>query len=211
MTRVERRAQERHRRRQIIQSAISAASALALTIACVLFLTGGCADEEPVPEATDSPEVVESGYIAPSEELPVYHKPAIDPMEAAKTALAKTVWGEARGCFTTEQAAVVWCVLNRFDSGDPFYAECRTICDIVAQPDQFAGYDPDHPVDPDILALVEDVLARWQAERSCIGDVGRVLPAEYLFFTGDGEENIFTTEWRGGQTWDWSLDSPYEE
>ena len=37
------------------------------------------------------------------------------PSEAA-TALARTVWGEARGCSTTEQAAVAWCVLNRVDS-----------------------------------------------------------------------------------------------
>lgn len=42
-------------------------------------------------------------------------------------------------------------------------------------------------------------------------EVGRVLPREYLFFTGDGEHNHFRTEWEGGQTWDWSLRSPYEE
>ena len=36
------------------------------------------------------------------------------------------------------------------------------------------------------------------------------LPKEYLYFTGDGAHNYFTTEWQGGQTWDWSLESPYE-
>jgi len=65
-------------------------------------------------------------------------------------------------------------------------------------------------VDPDILALVEDVLARWMAEKECVGSVGRVLPKEYLYLTGDGAHNYFTTEWQGGQTWDWSLESPYE-
>ena len=58
--------------------------------------------------------------------------------------------------------------------------------------------------------LVEDVLARWMAEKECVGSVGRVLPKEYLYFTGDGVHNYFTTEWQGGQTWDWSLESPYE-
>ena len=55
------------------------------------------------------------------------------------------------------------------------------------------------------------------AGQMCIRDrdgeteVGRVLPREYLFFTGDGEHNHFRTEWDGGQVWDWSLQSPYEE
>lgn len=132
----------------------------------------------------------------------------IDPMEASKVALAKMVWGEARGCSTTEQAATIWCVLNRYDSGDRFWAD--TVEGITTQPCQFYGYDPSNPVDPDILALVEDVLARWMAEKECVGSVGRVLPKEYLYFTGDGAHNYFTTEWQGGQTWDWSLESPYE-
>ena len=89
-----------------------------------------------------------------------------------------------------------------------FWAD--TVEGITTQPCQFYGYDPSNPVDPDILALVEDVLARWMAEKECVGSVGRVLPKEYLYFTGDGVHNYFTTEWQGGQTWDWSLESPYE-
>ena len=58
--------------------------------------------------------------------------------------------------------------------------------------------------------LDEASLARWMAEKECVGSVGRVLPKEYLYFTGDGAHNYFTTEWQGGQTWDWSLESPYE-
>ena len=77
-------------------------------------------------------------------------------METSKVALAKMVWGEARGCSTTEQAATIWCVLNRYDSGDHFWAD--TVEGITTQPCQFYGYDPSNPVDPDILALVEDVL-----------------------------------------------------
>lgn len=121
-------------------------------------------------------------------------------------ALARTVWGEARGCSATEQAAVVWCVLNRADSpdfpDDPL--------EVVRQPDQFYGYSPENPVWPEILTLVEDVLDRRELEKTAVGDVGRVLPKEYVFFEGDGRHNYFRTEYQGGTVWDWGLDSPYD-
>ncbi len=41
-------------------------------------------------------------------------------------------------------------------------------------------------------------------------DVGRVLPSDYLWFTGDGKRNHFRNAYRGGQIWDWSLPTPYE-
>ena len=59
--------------------------------------------------------------------------------------------------------------------------------------------------------LALDVIERWLDEKDGKTDTGRVLPREYLFFTGDGEHNHFRTEWDGGQVWDWSLQSPYEE
>lgn len=127
------------------------------------------------------------------------------PSEAA-VVLAKTVFGEAGGCSRTQQAAVVWCVLNRVDSPD--YPD-----DIVAAATaegQFHGYRPDNPVDPEILAICEDVLARWELEKLGVGSAGRVLPPEYLFFEGDGKVNHFRTAYKSGVEWDWSLPSPYE-
>lgn len=123
-------------------------------------------------------------------------------------AVAKTVWGEARGCTTTEQAAVVWCVLNRVDSPD-FPDDPLSV---VAQRGQFSGYSPDYPVDPELVVLVEDVMARWTLEKSAVGSVGRVLPREYVFFVGDGLHNHFRESYeQTGETWDWSLPSPYKE
>lgn len=123
-------------------------------------------------------------------------------------ALAQTVWGEARGCSTTEQAAVVWCILNRADDDgfpdDPLM--------IVQQKSQFDGYHPDYPVEPELVALVEDVLSRWELEKTAVGSVGRVLPEDYLFFEGDGTHNHFRQNYiKTGETWDWSLPSPYEK
>jgi hypothetical protein len=196
MTRVERR---RQRQRQIVLRVCAGVGALAFLLACVLLLTGGGEAEETEPEPMETAEAVVETTPEPE---------AIDPLKADKEALARMVWGEARGCSTTEQAAVVWCALNRVDSADPFYPD--DIIGVVTQANQFHGYNPDNPVEPELLSLVEDVLARWAAEGDG-ADAGRVLPKEYLFFSGDGYHNYFRTEWDGGSTWDWSLTSPYEE
>ena len=135
---------------------------------------------------------------------PADYRPAQD--ISAAEALAKMVWGEARGCSTTEQAAAMWCVLNRVDN-DLFPDD---VLSVVSQPSQFHGYHPDNPVTPDLLDLAEDVLYRWGIEDACVGDVGRVLPEEYIYFWGDGYANHFTTEYGGGLTWDWRWESPYE-
>ena len=119
--------------------------------------------------------------------------------------IAKTVWGEARGCDTTQQAAVVWCILNRMDSA----AFPNSIRAVVTQKYQFAGYRAENPVELDILALVYDVLVRWSMEPEYAGSVGLVLPENYLFFTGNGIENAFTETLFGETVWDWSLPSPY--
>lgn len=121
------------------------------------------------------------------------------------TVLAQMLWGEARGVVSvTEQAACVWCVLNRVDA----YGE--SIVEVTTAPYQFAGYRPNNPVDPDLKALCEDVLTRYFAEKDGDPNAGRILPSDYLFFSGDGERNHFRNEYEGGQIWDWSLPSPYE-
>ena len=119
--------------------------------------------------------------------------------------LAKLVWGEARGLDATQQAAVVWCVLNRVEDA----AFPDSIQTVVTQKWQFSGYSESNPIAPDILALVYDVLARWSIEQSCVGGVGRVLPRNYFFFTGNGIENRFRKGYRDTEAWDWSLDNPY--
>ena len=151
----------------------------------------------PVPvEVTVTPEVSE-GQEGPS---------------GAAIALAKAMWGEARGCSPTEQAGVAWCVLNRVDSDDPsFPDDVISVCAQDYPCKQFDGYSPDYPVEPELLALAEDVLARWELEKLGVGTVGRVLPPEYLYFEGDGQHNYFRRDYiHSGETWDWSLESPYE-
>lgn len=123
--------------------------------------------------------------------------------------VAKTVYGEALITHSDmEMAAVVWCILNRVDSKG--YACGGTIEYVTTFPGQFHGYSEDHPVTEHIEQLVIDVFERWTAEKNGEENVGRVLPKEYLYFWGDGKHNYFTTEFLGGETWEWEAENPYE-
>lgn len=135
--------------------------------------------------------------------------------DADAEALARMAWGESGGVGDLDaggkivsadyqKAAAMWCALNRFDAG---YA--GSIVDVIAAPRQFHGYDPAHPLDEGLLALAYDVLDRWAAEQSGAADVGRVLPAEYLYFVGDGKHNYFTAVYRSGVYYTWELPDVY--
>lgn len=119
--------------------------------------------------------------------------------------LAKIVYREARGIKEdSHKAAVVWCILNRVDDG--YWGD--NIVDVATYPNAFA-WVPDTPVDEELVDLVVDVITRWNQEKQGLSDVGRTLPKEYLYFTGDGSYNRFTKEWGSTDYWDWSLPDPY--
>ena len=120
--------------------------------------------------------------------------------------ITKTVWGEARGLSKTHQAGVVWTILNRCDDG----RFGKGVIDIITAPSQFAGYRSGNPVDPEIRDLVVDVLNRYSQEKAGIKNVGRVLPKGYLYFRGNGKTNLFSEKLNSNNTWDWSLESPYD-
>ena len=126
-------------------------------------------------------EVVQTSPAVEVVEVPT---PVIfEPVETPKpwtheevAALAKMLWGEARGVPSeTEQAACVWCVLNRVDQG------YGSILEVVTAPSQFVGYRENNPIDETLWLLSEDVLTRWQREKDGETEVGRVLPPDYLF------------------------------
>lgn len=105
------------------------------------------------------------------------------------TLTAQTVWGEARGCSRDEQKLVVWCICNRVDARD------QSVEEVVTAPYQFAGYDPDHPVEPEIVEVVEEVFQAWAR-----GEEALVLPpyattSNYQFLGGDGKHNWFREEY----------------
>ena len=122
--------------------------------------------------------------------------------------IAKVVDGECGSGTLTEQAAVIWCILNRVDSDIRYIPD--DIISVITQEGQFAGYDAARPVREDLLALGWDVLLRWRLEKIGIENVGRILPKDYCWFHGDGYYNYYRNTFEGNNTiWDWSLKSPY--
>jgi len=103
----------------------------------------------------------------------------------------------------TEQACVVWVICNRADK----YS--LSVSDVIVRENSFGSFE-NAPVSDDLYMLAEDVLFRWSLEKSGKREVGRVLPKEYLYFSGDGERNYFKDKLNGtSDIWDFSLDSPY--
>ena len=161
------------------------------------------------------PEAATSAQPAEPEPIKLYTEADVD-------MLARLIYTEARGVRSkTEQAAVVWRVLNRLDNPN---RPQKTIAEVVCAPYQF-DYRPWAPVLPEFEELAEDVLERWEREKNGVEDVGRttagspaspkgasrILPPEYQYFEGRGGRNWFSEEWKSGEFWGWGLDSPYED
>lgn len=193
-------------RKAVRRLTVSAAIAVLTVAALLAFLMPWSGTEQTPPSAAGKADTPPASLpaLAPIEE----DKPAYIPDAAEVEALAKMLYGEARGVASdTEKAACVWCVLNRVD--DSRFPD--TVLEVVAAPYQFAGYSADYPVLPELERIAADVLTRYHEEKSGGENVGRVLPADYCFFTGDGEHNYFTIGWKDTDTWGWTLSSPYDD
>lgn len=134
-------------------------------------------------------------------------EPETEQEEETIVLLAKMLWGEARGCSTTEQAACVWVALNRVS--DPRWPD--TLREVLLQPEQFRGLREDNPATEELMALAEDVLSRRARELAGEAAVGRVIPEDYFFWAGDGKRNHFRKEYRDTATWSWEMEDPYVE
>jgi hypothetical protein len=119
--------------------------------------------------------------------------------------IARTIWGEAGGCYIVEhKAAVGWVILNYVDT----YGE--TIEEAVTAEGRFHGYRDWGECPQDILDLAADVVHRWEQERAGIENVGRVIPKDYLYFSAYEGHNRFRNAFDGDyDVWDWTLASPY--
>lgn len=114
-----------------------------------------------------------------------------EPDEAEVLALARTLYGECRGCSELQQRAVCWCIFNRVD--DPRFPD--TVLGAITQRSQFFGYSASNPVWDSLYTVAYDCLVYWH------DGVERVLEPEFCFFTGNGRINVFTTEYGGGDVW----------
>ena len=171
-----------------------------MIIALALTAIAAYSPSEPTVELQAAEMIPAGGYLSescgPSETV-------VEPDAYIVELMARTIYAEARGCSTMEQAAVAWCVLNRVDAG------YGTAEEVLTAPHQFASWSGE--VGQEQIDIAADVLIRWEREKAGEADVGRVLPSEYLWFTGNGSENLFRDAYEGGQYWGWSLPNPYGE
>ena len=140
-------------------------------------------EEKPVTAPTVTAEAPVEPEPEPSE-APIYYEMYFTEEDVAE--VAKMLWGEARGCTRDNQIKCAWVVCNRVD--DERFPD--TIHEVLEQPSQFHGYDPSYPVTSELYDVAFDVLTRWSYEKQGI-PVRRELPESFLWFTGNGRENIF--------------------
>lgn len=160
---------------------------LALLI-CIVYARAtweGDALPSPAPTVTaeEHAESVRTEAPEPSE-APVYYEMYFTEEDVAE--VAKMLWGEARGCTRNNQIKCAWVVCNRVD--DARFP--NTIQGVLSQPNQFHGYSESFPVTDELYSIAFDVLTRWSYEKQGI-PVRRELPSSFLWFTGNGRENIF--------------------
>ena len=156
---------------------------LLVLLLCIVYARATWDDEALPARAT-----VETAEAPEQTEAPVYYEMYFTEDDVA--AMAKMLWGEARGCSRDNQIKCAWIVCNRVD--DERFPD--TIQEVLEQPSQFHGYDPTYPVTDELYNIAFDVLTRWSYEKQGI-PVRRELPSSFLWFTGNGQENIFREAW----------------
>ena len=155
---------------------------------CIVYARATWEDEaqpSPAPVVTTEETVEPEQPEAPVQtEPPVYYVMYFTEDDVA--AMAKMLWGEARGCTRDNQIKCAWVVCNRVD--DARFP--GTIQGVLSQPHQFHGYSESFPVTDELYSVAFDVLTRWSYEKQGI-PVRRELASSFLYFTGNGIENIF--------------------
>lgn len=175
-----------------------------LAVICILCVTGTALAAGPEGEPETSQETDYTLEISVEDITAVMEQ--LGEYETELDMLAQLVYAEARGVGSeAEQAAVIWCVLNRYDAG--YWGD--SIPGIIRSHSQFA-YSSRIPVKDNFRDLAQDVLIRWLFEKRGITNVGRVLPNDYYYFAGRSGHNWFRKGYRSNEYWDWSLPDPYE-
>lgn len=116
----------------------------------------------------------------------------IDPVvtEEEINMIAQTIWGEARGMDEYHQSMVVWCILNRVDTG----RWGNRVAGVITAEMQFVGYSSKNPVEARFVALAKDIVMRWRLEKMYGWEVGRTLPQHIIHFhAGNGYNQFYFT------------------
>lgn len=98
-------------------------------------------------------------------------------------ALARMLYGEARGCEYADQRNCCITVCNRVDD----YRWADTVREVIEQPYQYQGYSANNPVCDDLKEIAETVLNDWSLKKQGVS----VEWNDYNSFWGDGKQNHY--------------------
>ena len=161
-----------------------------LFVIAVIFIGTTLIDEMVFAEGKTQDKITAEVYIPAG--LPDYYiTPSdIEEMEGFEESvcvMAQMLYGECRGLSTYEMSLACWCVLNRVDSPD--FPD--SVKEVITQKGQFHGYKATNPVDERLFNIAKDVILRWNMEGELVGNSGRTLPKEYLYFYGKDGHNKY--------------------
>lgn len=124
-------------------------------------------------------ELYES-YVSQMAKLEQYYEYGgdVDQIEQEAEYIAKVIYGTARNHVSSDQKAVVWCILNRVEH----YAHPNTVAEVCEQPKQWMGYSSDNPVLTDLYELALTELKIWHSEGH------RPISNEYIYLSWSSKE-----------------------
>ena len=112
--------------------------------------------------------------------------------DARAEEMARVAYGTALYNSEEAQRAVMWCIINRCESG--IYP--NSVEEVCRQPQQWMGYSAENPVMDKLYDMACEVLAAWENGGS------RNLPQDCLFLVWNGNDSItFRTKFEGGNEW----------
>ena len=120
--------------------ALAAAAALLMLAAVVANLLMMSTTAQPIEQDEAETKKLTQTYVTRMPEPVIRQEEPERDMSVwteAAAYIAKTVYGEAMVCGTTERAALVWCILNRTDDAQD--ATPEDVIRVVTKPRQFHG------------------------------------------------------------------------
>lgn len=137
-----------------------------------------------VSEAAESLSVAQEEREVQEDSPPLYSQEEV-------ALVAKTIYGEARGCSEAEKRLVAWCICNRVDNG--YWG--NTVEEVVTYPGAFYGYKEGNPMDESCVEVAQDVLTEWRSGKEADVLEPYATTSKYLYFGGDGQHNWFREEY----------------
>lgn len=164
-------------------------SALVFLICSVMLLTGSCAFRPQVDVIGLAGETTpqSAALTAP------LTRGAEEERDTRAEEMARVVYGTALYNSEEQQRAVMWCIINRCESG--LYP--TGVVEVCRQPEQWMGYSEENPVVDKLYDMAVETLDAWENGGS------RNLPKDCLWFDWSGTESItFRTAFSGaGNEW----------